>query len=86
MNENCVPPFTEYLANGSVTTGIYLLGISTFMGLDGEIVGVQAFDWASRNPKLVTAATLYGRLIDHIRGLRVLNFIKEFHLLKSFVS
>ncbi|OMP04543.1 hypothetical protein COLO4_09542 [Corchorus olitorius] len=62
-HESYVPTVEEYLANAMVSAGYIMVTITSLVGM-GDIVTKDTFDWASSNPKIVTAASLIARLMD----------------------
>ncbi|XP_077246034.1 (-)-germacrene D synthase-like [Tasmannia lanceolata] len=62
-----VPLFNEHLTISLISSGYPLCTILSFVGM-GEIATNEAFDWASRRPKVVMDAALVCRLRDDIVG------------------
>ncbi|XP_077223203.1 beta-cubebene synthase-like [Tasmannia lanceolata] len=67
FNRGYVPLFNEHLSISLISCGYPMLTILTFVGM-GEIETKEAFDWASKRPKVVMDASLVNRLQDDIVG------------------
>lgn len=67
---NYVPPLQEYLKNGATSSCIFMLGLSTILGM-GHTDTIGAFKWAMKKPKAVFAAEKMGRIINDIVGYEV---------------
>ncbi|XP_021596997.1 probable terpene synthase 2 [Manihot esculenta] len=65
LNKNYTPTVDEYMSNALLSCGYSLLTISVFVGM-GDIATTEAFDWASKDPKILRAASMIGRLMDDI--------------------
>ncbi|KAA8526917.1 hypothetical protein F0562_008854 [Nyssa sinensis] len=63
FQEGKTPTMEEYMCNALLTSGYYMLTSTSFVGL-GEIVTKEAFDWVLRDPKIVRASAIIGRLMD----------------------
>ena len=70
FNENYVPTVEEYMETAMVSSGYCLLTVTSFLGL-GDIATEEAFDWASKFPKSVRAASAICRLMDDVAGHKV---------------
>ena len=63
------------------SSGIPILAITSFLGM-GDIVTKEAFDWAFSNPKIITASSVIGRLMDDMKSHKVC----DQKILSSFTS
>ena len=52
------------------SSGILIFAITSFLGM-GDIVTKEAFDWAFSNPKIITASSIIGRLMDDMKSHKV---------------
>ncbi|KAK1373806.1 Valerianol synthase TPS8 [Heracleum sosnowskyi] len=66
LNRKFVAPFEEYLANATVSTGLYMCCFATFMGLSSEDATVEACSWAKGFPTIINSLNLVGRLQNDI--------------------
>ncbi|KAK9026271.1 hypothetical protein V6N11_039115 [Hibiscus sabdariffa] len=64
-HENYIPTIEEYMENGVVSSGYIMFAITSFVGM-GDIVTEETFNWASNNPKIISAAAMIARLMDDI--------------------
>ncbi|KAL4273056.1 hypothetical protein GQ457_13G008590 [Hibiscus cannabinus] len=64
-HENYIPTIEEYMENGVVSSGYIMFAITSFVGM-GDIVTEETFNWASNNPKIISAAAMIARLMDEI--------------------
>lgn len=64
---NYVPPFEEYFPNGSTSSGIWILGVASILGM-GHVDTVQACEWALTKPKAILAAEANARIVNDIVG------------------
>lgn len=62
----------EYMNVAILSSGYPLLKITSFLGM-GDIATQEAFDWASKHPKIVRASSTIARLMDDLVGHKVLN-------------
>ena len=58
------------------TSGYQMLTAVSFLGM-GDIVTKEAFDWIFSNPKIITASSVIGRLMDDIKSHKVCNLRKK---------
>ena len=63
------------------TSGYPMLTAISFLGM-GDIVTKEAFDWIFSNPKIITASSIIGRLMDDMKSHKVCNQ----KILSSFTS
>ena len=63
------------------SSGVPILAITSFLGM-GDIVTKEAFDWAFSNPKIITASSIIGRLMDDMKSHKVC----DQKILSSFTS
>ena len=63
------------------SSGVPILAITSFLGM-GDIVTKEAFDWAFSNPKIITASSVIGRLMDDMKSHKVC----DQKILSSFTS
>ena len=54
------------------TSGYPMLTAVSFLGM-GDIVTKETFDWIFSNPKIITASSVIGRLMDDIKSHKVCN-------------
>ncbi|KAL5804320.1 hypothetical protein ACOSQ3_031120 [Xanthoceras sorbifolium] len=59
-----VPTMEEYMSVALVTSAYSMLTATTFVGMGGDIVTKEAFEWLFRNPKMVQASSVICRLMD----------------------
>ncbi|CAK9141783.1 unnamed protein product [Ilex paraguariensis] len=64
-NEGYKATFDEYMSNGLISAGYFLVGLSSLLGM-GEVANVEAFEWMRSKPKVLVAANIIGRLINDI--------------------
>ncbi|KAK3219349.1 hypothetical protein Dsin_013319 [Dipteronia sinensis] len=57
LNQNYVPPFDEYMRNGSISVGMFMFTAATFLGMREE----NAFEWLQTGPKILRAAYFIAR-------------------------
>lgn len=81
-HENYVPTFEEYMENALISAGYIMVTITSFVGILGEIVTEEIFNWASNNPKIVKASSTIARLMDDIVSHKVRTYIS--YLSSSF--
>lgn len=62
--EGYMPTFSDYMANGFITSTYYLLGATSFIGMPSADVG--AFDWLIERPKIQVANVTICRVIDDV--------------------
>ncbi|KAG8635719.1 hypothetical protein MANES_16G056350v8 [Manihot esculenta] len=65
FNKNYTPTVDEYMSIALLSCGYPLLTITAFVGV-GDIATTEAFDWASKDPKILRAASMICRLMDDI--------------------
>ncbi|KAK4566531.1 hypothetical protein RGQ29_002698 [Quercus rubra] len=65
--QNYIPTMEEYMHVALESSGIPILAITSFLGM-GDIVTKEAFDWAFSNPKIITASSVIGRLMDDMKS------------------
>ncbi|KAM3744344.1 hypothetical protein ACB098_06G046100 [Castanea mollissima] len=65
--QNYIPTMEEYMNLALKTSGYPMLTTVSFLGM-GDIVTKQAFNWIFSTPKIITASSLIGRLMDDIRS------------------
>ncbi|KAM3696524.1 hypothetical protein ACJW31_06G045400 [Castanea mollissima] len=65
--QNYIPTMEEYMNLALRTSGYPMLTTVSFLGM-GDIVTKQAFNWIFSTPKIITASSLIGRLMDDIRS------------------
>lgn len=91
LNKKYLPGFDEYLGNALPSTGLCMLGIAFFMGMQEE-ASIDDFEYTLHHPKFVAATTLNGRLIDDIvdHEVRISKWILTIqnllHLLIQYLS
>ena len=79
--QNYIPIMEEYMHVALESSGIPILAITSFLGM-GDIVTKEAFDWAFSNPKIITASSVIGRLMDDMKSHKVC----DQKILSSFTS
>ena len=79
--ENYIPTMEEYMHVALKSSGYPMLTAISFLGM-GEIVTKKAFDWMFNNPKIITASSIIGRLIDDMTSHKVCSQ----KILSSFTS
>ncbi|GLT48483.1 hypothetical protein SLA2020_221050 [Shorea laevis] len=63
--EGCIPPLEEYMQTALISTTYPMLITNSFVGM-GEVATNEAFDWISKEPKMLKACTIICRLMDDI--------------------
>ena len=71
FHENHIPTMEEYMQVALVTSGYFLLATVSFIGMAGDMVTEQAFDWVFNRPKIVRASETIGRLMDDVKSHKV---------------
>uniref|UniRef100_A0A2N9GH67 Terpene synthase N-terminal domain-containing protein n=1 Tax=Fagus sylvatica TaxID=28930 RepID=A0A2N9GH67_FAGSY len=66
FHQDYVPTMEEYMHVALKTSGYPMLTAVSFLGM-GDIVTKEAFDWIFSNPKIITASSVIGRLMDDIQ-------------------
>ena len=64
-----LPPFEEYLKLGLITSTLGYLIPSCFMGIGSA--QKEDFEWLSKKPKILVAASTIGRLVDDVGSYEV---------------
>uniref|UniRef100_A0A2N9HWR3 Terpene synthase metal-binding domain-containing protein n=1 Tax=Fagus sylvatica TaxID=28930 RepID=A0A2N9HWR3_FAGSY len=67
FHQDYVPTMEEYMHVALKSSGYPMLTAVSFLGM-GDIVTKEAFDWIFSNPKIITASSVIGRLMDDIRS------------------
>ncbi|XP_031099202.1 (-)-germacrene D synthase-like [Ipomoea triloba] len=62
------PEFKEYMKVTLVTCGYMMLSTTSIVGMQGDFVTKEAFDWVSKEPLIVQAASIINRLMDDMVG------------------
>ncbi|KAK7853512.1 putative sesquiterpene synthase [Quercus suber] len=57
----------EYMHVALKSSGLPMLTTISFLGM-GDIVTKEAFDWTFSNPKIITASSVIGRLMDDMKS------------------
>ena len=70
FNKGYVPTMEEYMQHGSVTSGQCFVAITSFLGV-GDIATDEAFEWASKYPKIIRAGSVVSRLMDDVVSHKV---------------
>ncbi|KAG6745710.1 hypothetical protein POTOM_050213 [Populus tomentosa] len=68
FHENHIPTMEEYMQVALVTTGYSMLATASSIGMAGDMVTEQAFDWVFNRPKIVRASERICRLVDDVRS------------------
>ncbi|KAG6746741.1 hypothetical protein POTOM_049106 [Populus tomentosa] len=68
FHENHIPTMEEYMQVALETTGYSMLATVSFIGMAGDMVTEQAFDWVFNRPKIVRASETICRLVDDVRS------------------
>ncbi|GMN63165.1 hypothetical protein TIFTF001_032244 [Ficus carica] len=72
FHENYVPTMEEYWRVRVMFSGYYVLTLTSFLGM-GDVATEEAFEWASKYPKTISAACVICRLMDDITGQKEIN-------------
>ena len=72
FHQDYVPTMEEYMHVALKSSGYPMLTAVSFLGM-GDIVTKEAFDWISSNPRIITASSVIGRLMDDIQSHKVCN-------------
>ncbi|EXC44901.1 (-)-germacrene D synthase [Morus notabilis] len=67
LNKNYIPTVEEHMKVTAVSGGYCMFTITSFLGM-GDIAKDEAFEWASKYPKIIVAASVICRLMDDITG------------------
>nr|POE44558.1 beta-caryophyllene synthase [Quercus suber] len=67
FHQNYIPTMEEYMHIALKTSGYPMLTAISFLGM-GDIVTKEAFDWIFSNPKIITASSVIGRLMDDMKS------------------
>ncbi|XP_050288805.1 sesquiterpene synthase 2-like [Quercus robur] len=67
FHQNYIPTMEEYMHIALKTSGYPMLTAISFLGM-GDIVTKEAFDWIFSNPKIITASSIIGRLMDDMKS------------------
>ncbi|KAL5804314.1 hypothetical protein ACOSQ3_031114 [Xanthoceras sorbifolium] len=59
-----VPTMEEYMSVALVTSTYPMFTSTSFVGMGGDIVTKEAFEWLFSNPKMVQACSVIGRLMN----------------------
>ncbi|KAL1532433.1 Vetispiradiene synthase 1, variant 2 [Salvia divinorum] len=62
--EGYMPPFSEYMANGFITSTYYLLAATSFLGMASATN--EAFDWLIKKPRIQVANATICRVFDDV--------------------
>ena len=81
FHQNYIPTMEEYMHVALKSSGLPMLTTISFLGM-GDIVTKKAFDWTFINPKIITASSIIGRLMDDMKSHKVCNQ----KILSSFTS
>ncbi|KAG6775560.1 hypothetical protein POTOM_019038 [Populus tomentosa] len=65
FNQDCVPQLEEYRRAGVYTSCYPMAAVAWICGM-AETGSKEAFEWMSKNPKIVVASSDIGRLMDDI--------------------
>ncbi|KAK7829870.1 (-)-germacrene d synthase [Quercus suber] len=65
--QNYIPTMEEYMHVALKSSGQPMLTTISFLGM-GDIVTKEAFDWTFSNPKIITASSVIGRLMDDMKS------------------
>lgn len=66
MNQNYVPTFSEYWRNAVLTIRTFACAAGFILGMRGDILTKDTFDWLKTGPKLVKASFSIVRLGDDL--------------------
>lgn len=67
---NYVPPFKEYFPNALTSSGIWILGVASILGM-GHVDTVQACEWALTKPKVILVAEANARIVNDIVSFEI---------------
>ena len=67
--EGYMPPFSEYMANGFITSTYYLLATTSFLGMASATN--EAFDWLIKKPRIQVANATICRVVDDVATYEV---------------
>ncbi|MBA0730323.1 hypothetical protein Golax_025475 [Gossypium laxum] len=70
LHENCIPTMEEYMSIALVSSGYWLITISSFAGME-ESITKETFNWAFNDPKIIIASSIICRLMSDIVGHKV---------------
>ncbi|XP_055960452.1 alpha-copaene synthase-like isoform X3 [Mercurialis annua] len=65
LEQDYIPTMEEYMKVSLITCCYPMLATTSFLGL-GEIATKDAYEWASKDPKIIRASAIIGRLMDDI--------------------
>ncbi|XP_040988566.1 (-)-germacrene D synthase-like [Juglans microcarpa x Juglans regia] len=63
-----IPTLEEYMRVALVTSGYPMLTVMSFLGMGDIAVTEETLVWAFRDPKIITASSVIGRLSDDIKS------------------
>nr|WBW04369.1 terpene synthase [Ficus variegata var. variegata] len=70
FHDKYVPTMEEYWQVRVKFSGYYVLILTSFLGM-GDVATEEAFEWASKYPKIISAASVICRLMDDISGHKI---------------
>ena len=70
LHEDYTPTMEEYMSVAVVSAAYYLISTASFIDM-GQIATEEVFQWVSNKPKIVTALSVIGRLMNDIVSHKV---------------
>ncbi|PIN02387.1 Vetispiradiene synthase [Handroanthus impetiginosus] len=67
--EGHMPSFADYMANGYISSGNYLLVSTSYVAMNSATK--EAFDWLMKQPKIQVAIATIGRIVNDIASCEV---------------
>nr|XP_043637570.1 E-beta-caryophyllene synthase-like [Erigeron canadensis] len=95
-NEGYVPAVEEHISITFITTCVYMMTATFFVGMDDDIVTEASFKWINTKPTLIKSVCAVARLLDdiithkdeqqrmHVASL-VESYMKQFNLTEEYV-
>ncbi|KAK9137639.1 hypothetical protein Sjap_008233 [Stephania japonica] len=65
MKDRYIPKIEEFLSNGLVSSGYYMLATARLVGM-GKIISKEVFEWMRGAPKPLRASSLIARLMNDV--------------------
>ena len=70
LHDDYTPTMEEYMSVAGVSATYYLISTASFIDM-GKIATEEVFQWVSNKPKIVTASSVIGRLMNDIVSHKV---------------
>ena len=70
LDEERIPTTEEYMDVALVSAGYIALATTSLVGM-GDIATIEAFDWLSKGPKIMSSSNFIARVMDDIKSHKV---------------